>query len=52
MAKEIRCPRCKKKICEVSGATLIKVICPRCKTQFEEQTIEVNTLQGRNGTKQ
>ena len=38
--QEVRCPRCKKKICEVQSKedVVIKSICPRCKNNFETKT--------------
>jgi phage FluMu protein Com len=32
--KEIRCPKCSKKLCEAIGSAKLKVVCNRCKTPY------------------
>ncbi len=32
--KDVRCPKCSKKLCETKGETNLKVVCPRCKTLY------------------
>ena len=32
---DIKCPKCKKKICEANQEAEIKAVCPRCKNKFE-----------------
>jgi len=32
--KDVRCPDCNKKACEAYGEVVLKVICPRCGTEY------------------
>ena len=50
MAKEVRCPSCRKKLCEVTGTAKVEAKCPRCSKSFTIHVSLAPGLSGRSGT--
>ena len=51
MKRDIRCPKCSKKLCEVEGDAVIDAVCPRCKNRYKVKVCDTKIYAGRSATK-